>query len=695
MAVVLYEHNLQTYQTMKSMFDINNRVGIVQPTGTGKSFIYLKWIEDNCNDSFVLFSPSIEIFTQLKEYAEASDELELLDSVQMITYQTLLYMAQEEVDSINPDKIILDEFHRTGADLWGPAVQNLLRTYPDAKVLGATATPVRYLDDAKDMASELFDGNLAVEMTLGEAVQREILPTPKYIPVWYDIDGKLEQYEKDIAGITDPKERKELENKLYQMKRNLETSYGAEDIFKKHLPNNHGKFIVFCRNKEHLQEMIQAMNKWLSCVNTNINSYISISVQEDKDIQLKAFKEDNSNNAIKLLFTIDRLNEGLHVKGIDGVIMLRPTTSPIIYLQQMGRALAVGNKEPLIFDMVNNYMSVQIPLANGNTVNVFEKEFKDSRLHNNNNKVISPFKIFDEMIEFSRIFKELESVLYISRDDAWDKNFELLKEFFNQYNRFPKSREIYHGVNIGQWCRIQKYESKKTNYPQERIDKLKSIGFNLSPNTSKEWNYYFDLTKSFKNEYGRLPYQREIYKNEKIGIWCDTNKRRALKEGYPEDRKEKLKGIGVFDKNREMIQSEQWEYKFYILNQFIEINGRVPKKFETYQDVNIGYWYDRQKKLAKTANYPDEHRKKFESIGIQFRIMTKHENKKPTSYNVRWENNYNLLARFVKEFNRFPKSEEIYKNIRIGEWCYKQKYHSRKVDYPKDRREKLEQIGLI
>lgn len=53
------------------------------------------------------------------------------------------------------------------------------------------------------------------------------------------------------------------------------------------------------------------------------------------------------------------LNEGIHVDDVDGVILLRPTVSPIIYLQQIGRALSAGNKnQPVIFDLVNNFDSL-------------------------------------------------------------------------------------------------------------------------------------------------------------------------------------------------------------------------------------------------------------------------------------------------------------------------------------------------
>ena len=70
--------------------------------------------------------------------------------------------------------------------------------------------------------------------------------------------------------------------------------------------------------------------------------------------------ETSNNDHLKLLFCVNMLNEGLHVNDIDGVIMLRPTISPIIYLQQLGRALSVGhNEHPLIFDIVNNSLGIK------------------------------------------------------------------------------------------------------------------------------------------------------------------------------------------------------------------------------------------------------------------------------------------------------------------------------------------------
>lgn len=58
---------------------------------------------------------------------------------------------------------------------------------------------------------------------------------------------------------------------------------------------------------------------------------------------------------MKLLYCVNQLNEGVHISGINAVVMVRPTQSPVIYKQQLGRALDIGNdNEPIVFDLVNN-----------------------------------------------------------------------------------------------------------------------------------------------------------------------------------------------------------------------------------------------------------------------------------------------------------------------------------------------------
>lgn len=675
MAVELFAHNKETYQNIEAMFETRNRVGVVQPTGTGKSFLYLKWIEDHPRDTFTILAPSTEIFTQLKEYAEESGNPAMLDAVQMISYQSLLKMTDEEIQEIRPDKMVLDEFHRTGAELWGPSLQRLLDTNPEAQILGASATPVRYLDDSKDMASALFDRNLAVEMTLGEAVQRKILPTPTYVPVWYDMDGTMERYKQDINKRPNPEERKELLDTLEQARRRLESSYGAEDILQKHLPHDHSKLIVFCRDREHLEEMKKTVPQWMGKINGNVHSYVSVSAQSDKDEQLKAFKADNADDAIKLLFTVDRLNEGLHVKGVDGVIMLRPTVSPIIYLQQMGRALAAGSKSPVIFDMVNNYQSVQIPMRDGSNINVFEKEFRDAM---ESRKDTSAFRIYEDMAAFSSIVSDLELKLYFSMEEKWESAFSLLKQFIDENQRFPAFNEVYQDFRLGQWCEYQKRRAQRPDFPPNRFIKLKEIGL-LDNTRANRWEHSFQLLQDFVSEFGRLPTAREKYQGEGIGSWLSIQKKMSTRDSYPPERHQKLTDLGVF-----LIQPELWDERFQLVKTFVETKGRLPRQHESYEGIAIGHWCSAQRERAKDPSFSPDKREKLRDLGIL-----------NNRFHDKWEESFQALAGFVSEFHRLPMTKEVYNGFKIGSWLSKQREALAKSACSDERVARLQSLGVM
>ena len=181
MALELFRHNEEAYKAVVSMLAERNKAAVVHPTGTGKSFIGFKLCYDNSDKIICWLSPSRYIYqTQLENLKEASGGYEP-HNVKFYTYAKLMLLSDENFSEIKPDYIILDEFHRCGAEYWGMGVQKLLEMYPDTPLLGLSATAIRYLDNQRDMTDELFDGNIASEMTLGDAIVRGILDPPKYI----------------------------------------------------------------------------------------------------------------------------------------------------------------------------------------------------------------------------------------------------------------------------------------------------------------------------------------------------------------------------------------------------------------------------------------------------------------------------------------------------------------------------------
>lgn len=330
----------------------------MHPTGTGKTSIGLKWIEES-EGKTIYVAPTNHILKQVQETVEqamrsgqlSKEQYRRYKKVKYTTYNSLMELSKLDSGYQN---IILDEFHRCGAPEWGKGVNRLLKNSPNAKIIGLSATPLRAVDK-KDMADELFEGQIASEMTLEEAVEEGILQAPIYINGIYSLNEVVLQVEARMSRIEDKKAKQEIEKKINEVKRQLEKAEGLEEIFEKYASKPDGKYIVFCSDIKDLHKKMQEAEKWFSKVgNTKLYEISYRKSEQSNEDTLTRFRNENEGT-INLLFSVDKLNEGVHVDGIDGVIMLRKTESPLVYTQQLGRALSVGNKGiPIVFDLVNN-----------------------------------------------------------------------------------------------------------------------------------------------------------------------------------------------------------------------------------------------------------------------------------------------------------------------------------------------------
>ena len=689
----LYPHNQETYNKVIERLKESNKTCIISPTGTGKSFIFLKWIEDNPGDRFIYVSPSTEIFNQLGEYAAELEQEGLLDNTITISYQKLIHMSDEELMSMHADKIIIDEFHRAGAEQWGEALQILLDANPNAKVLGGTATPIRYLDEGKNMAARLFNNNIARYVTLREAIDSGILPMCKYIPVWYDYDARLEEYQRNIYKNPEDKVP-ELEAKLEELKRNLQNTYGIHKMFQEHMPTDHGKYIVFCSSYDHVEEMVNIVPEWMNDINRNVRVYVSTMHNTDRDAQFDAFKNDNSDDAIKLLFAIDRLNEGVHIKGIDGVIMLRPTVSPIIYLQQMGRALASGAKESVIFDMVNNYSNLRV----AESMNVFLTEFGDCTGDGKNPDSKSEsnelFRVFERCYAFHDLMYDLEKILFTSNAEQWEHTFNIFQEYVQMEGKLPTCITKYKNYNIGAWLNHQKMEYKSGKLSEERELKLRSLGVNFNVRLldilDAQWNESFHMLMDYIQEYKCLPAQKTVYRNYQIGQWLYRQKRMNQKGKLSQIRKNKLKEIGV---NLMVSQKElfdgQWAETLAVCQEYIQQMGCTPKDKVVYKGYSLGKWVQNQRTLHRNGKLSADRVEALRKAGVD--IDFSRQNK----FAEQWNQTFLLLEEFVNETGSFPKDKTQYKGCNVGHWLCNQKTAHKKGKLSFEQESKLRTLGVI
>ena len=256
------------------------------------------------------------------------------------------------------DLIILDEYHHCGARHWGTGVRRLLDANPGARIVGLSATPRRYGDGARDMTDELFDGRVASRMTLSEAWARRILPVPEYVIAGYEGDALIGRVRPRVERCGTPDARRLFE----RLRRAVTGMAGVDAVFARRLPPD-AHVIVFCTDLTRLEGARAHAREWFG---PDVRDYAIHSRYGRPDGAIRAFEADSAPGR-KILYCVDMLNEGVHLDGVDAIVMLRATTSPHVYLQQLGRALdATGNRTPLVFDISDNYSGLGWLLSYGN-----------------------------------------------------------------------------------------------------------------------------------------------------------------------------------------------------------------------------------------------------------------------------------------------------------------------------------------
>lgn len=312
--IELYEHNQKAYDALLDMLGERDRACIIKPTGTGKFVIIAKMVQDNPDKRFLLLGTNDYMFNdQMANLAEIAPGF-TPENLQFMTYAAAMGMERRN-DCVPPyDVIIADEFHHCGAEEWGKGVTHILDANESAKVVGFTATPIRYSDGGRNMADEMFDGNVAYSMELEEAWLRGILPIPKYVTAFYEAPEELGRLAKSIAGLKNERVMKRFQKKYEQLRRSLTEAGGVREIIAKHLEKRNAKVIVFCPRIAKLREFMLLRREWFGAVNSEIHAYKTVSADPYGSEDFQAFKDDESD-ALKVLYCVNQLNEAVHVKG--------------------------------------------------------------------------------------------------------------------------------------------------------------------------------------------------------------------------------------------------------------------------------------------------------------------------------------------------------------------------------------------
>ena len=676
--IELYEHNRAAYQAVVEMLQETGKAAVIHPTGSGKSFIGFKLCEDNPEKTVLWLSPSEYIFqTQLENLRAAGGDT--LNNIRFLTYTKLMRMSEAEIAELKPGIIICDEFHRVGAERWQTGVDTLRNLYPNAPLLGLSATAVRYLDNQRDMASELFDGCVASQMTLGETIARGILNPPKYITAVYSYQKALERYQRKVRRVRNQKQRSEAEKYLEALRRALDKADGLDVIFQKHMTDVHGKYIVFCANKEHMDEMMSHL-EWFRLVDEAPRVYSVYAYDPAASESFDAFKNDTTEDHLRLLYCIDALNEGIHVEGVSGVILLRPTISPIIYKQQIGRALSASkSKEPVIFDIVNNVAGLY-------SIQSIQDEMQEFLRYNQflgqEGKVINErFTLIDTVENCRQLFDELEDTLSAS----WDYMYLEAKEYYKENGNLlpPYDYVTPDGAKLGQWVVAQRVNYRNgTGISQSRIDRLNAIGMNWRNKNERQWDKQFRLAEAYYAAHGDLLPTQE--KEPSLSDWL-SHQRVKQREGLLSDEQiERLSSLGMvweFD--------DSWDEKYALAKAYYEKHGdlNIPASYVTGDGTCLGTWCRFMRCKNQNGTLTEERRRQLDAIGMRWEPI------QPRT----WEQYYDLAKLYYKENGnlRVPRQYATTEGVNLGFWIAGQRKSKKKNLLTENQIRLLDGIGMI
>lgn len=416
----------EALKSLKNLRDNNkDKALLISATGTGKTFlsafdvkrfkpkrllfvVHRRNIAEAALRSFKYLIPNVSMGIFSGNTKETDSDF-IFSTVQTIHKKEYREMFEREAF----DYIIIDEVHRAGAQSY----QDIVDYFKPKFLLGMSATPER--SDDFDIY-EMFDHNIAYEIRLIQAMEYNLLcPFHYYGITDMTIDG---------IEIDDKSEFNILTSELrvdYIIEKINEYGYSGDHI--------HG--LIFCSRKDECEKLSQLFN---------LRGYKTIALTGDssEDMRQKAIDslESNDENSLDYIFTVDIFNEGIDIPKVNQVVMLRPTESAIVFVQQLGRGLRKNDSKEyvVIIDFIGNYeKNFLIPVALSGQTNYNKDSLRQFVCEGS---LITPGA---STIQFDQI---TEKRIYQSIDAANFTQVRLIKDSYKQLKeklgRIPRLKEF-------------------------------------------------------------------------------------------------------------------------------------------------------------------------------------------------------------------------------------------------------------
>jgi superfamily II DNA or RNA helicase/SOS-response transcriptional repressor LexA len=409
-----------------------NKALLISATGTGKTYLSAFDVKK--------FNPKKFLFVvHRRNIAEAAmktfqtlfgtnksmgiysgDRRDLHSDFIFATVQTI--SSDEHINKFSKDHfdyIVIDESHRSGANSY----KRVIEYFNPKFLLGMTATPER--TDGADIF-KLFDYNIAYEIRLHQALDQDILSPFHYYGIAdITINNELLNEEAKFTDLTSNERIERILEKAHL--------YGSD--------NGNIRGLIFCSSVDEARKLSAGINK---------QGLKTIALSgEDSELRREQAMKDLESDALDYILTVDIFNEGIDIPSVNQIIMLRPTQSAIIFVQQLGRGLRkIKQKDYLtVIDFIGNYKNnFMVPIAlYGDTT--YNKDTIRKLMTSGSSLIPGTSTINFDLISRNKIFEAINSTnMQMAKDLR--KDYDLLRmrlgrmpmmlDFLQQGSRDPQ-----------------------------------------------------------------------------------------------------------------------------------------------------------------------------------------------------------------------------------------------------------------
>lgn len=434
-----------------------DRVLLISSTGTGKTYASAFAMRE-CGFKRVLF---LVHRGQLARQSRESYRMVFDDSVSMglvgagsseydrdyvfATVQTLnrdRHLFKYEKDAF--DCIILDEAHHSSAGTY----QKVMNYFRPKLFLGMTATPDK-MDDNQEGKNiyEIFNYQLALEIRLGQAMENNLLCPFHY----FGITEISAVDEEKISG------RRLSPEDFRRLTSDARVQHIIEQAEYFGYSGDRVKGLVFCSRIDESEELSRKFNS-LGYRTIALNGSASEEERIDafERLAMDESEADANHRPLDYIFSVEILNEGVDIVEVNQVIMLRPTQSPIVFIQQLGRGLrkARGKEYVVILDFIGNYnKNFMIPVALSGD-RTYNPDNIRKYVISGNNTIPGASTIHFDRVAKDRIFDSIDNIKGIR--SIIREGYVNLK---NRLGRIPYLYDFYTNQEIDPMLIVNEYKS--------------------------------------------------------------------------------------------------------------------------------------------------------------------------------------------------------------------------------------------